>query len=70
MDWLLRKTDDPDPGAVDHLVSSEELRWIELFRALQPTDRSAILQVTRSLADFSIGLRTLHDEQHTYTAEA
>jgi transcriptional regulator with XRE-family HTH domain len=79
LDWLLRKTDDPSPGASDHLVSPEELRWIELIRKLQPTDRTAVIQVTRSLADCMettaiIRRRsrpaTVHDDQHTYKAEA
>lgn len=70
MDWLLRKTDDPEPGAIDHLVSPEELRWVEMIRRLGPNDRSALLQVTRTMVKSGDIGATLHDQRHTYKAEA
>lgn len=69
LDWLLRKTDDPEPGIIDHLVSPEELRWVELIRLLRPNDRSALLQVTKSLAAPARPAQTLHNDRRAYKAE-
>lgn len=70
MDWLLRKTDDPEPGVIDHILSPDELRWVELIRLLQPKDRSAVLQVTKSLASTKPISPTLHNDRRAYKAEA
>lgn len=69
--YLLGETDDPNVEFPDdHSVSPEELRWVELIRLLQPNDRSALLQVTRSLATVAPQSQTLHNDRRAYKAEA
>lgn len=68
--YLLGETDDPTSEVPDALsVSPDELRWVELIRCLQPNDRSALLQVTRSLAVPSLPSSSVHSERLTYKAE-
>lgn len=47
--WLLGQADSLDPES-ENLLSFDEREWIELLRGLTPTDRSAVLTLTRSLA--------------------
>lgn len=65
--WLLGESELMEEGS-DAPLSRAELGWVEAVRALDPEDRQAVMQLTRSLAR-SVRARTLHDEPHTYRGE-
>jgi transcriptional regulator with XRE-family HTH domain len=48
--FLMGEVDQPDVGFLPCYHSKEENLWSDLLRELEPADRDAILQVTRSLA--------------------
>ena len=50
VDHLTGETDDPDDTCPGLGLTSEERDWIELLRALAPSDRAAALQLVRTIA--------------------
>lgn len=48
--YLTCETDDPEAEAPSDTLTSDEREWIDMLRGLEPRDRQAVLQLTRSLA--------------------
>ena len=48
--YLTGETEDPSVDAIEGLFTGEEIEWIDLLRSIAPADRSAILQLARTLA--------------------
>lgn len=68
--FLMGETDDPDSEAPDEPpISNEERELIELFRSIDEKDRSAIVQLARSLAN-SARSPSIHEKGLDYRAGA
>ncbi len=68
-EYLLGETDEVN-GQLGLQFSPEEIRWVDSLRRLAQSDRSAILQVTDSLAkDTRREVPTLHSPKADYLAE-
>ena len=66
--YLTRETDDPTADLPDDLYSPEEREWVDLLRGIHPTERKALLVLTRSLAT-SARSPGVHSPQLEYRTE-
>lgn len=67
--FLSEETDDDSADISEFDLSATEHEWVELLRALSPKDRSAVMQIVRSIAT-SAASPKIHDNQLTYRGEA
>lgn len=52
--YLEGETDDPDCDSPEWSLSHDEQEWLTLLRQLAPTDRAAVMQLTRTIAGSAI----------------
>lgn len=65
--YLTGETDDPESTAAEpSLLSSEQRELLDRFAELQPVDRRALLQITRSLATAASLNPTLHSRSAAF----
>lgn len=64
--YLAGETDDPESEMPsDSLLSSEEADWVDLLRSIPPKDRSAALQLVRTIAHSAL-TPTTHAPQQPF----
>ncbi|MDD3799556.1 MAG: helix-turn-helix transcriptional regulator [Novosphingobium sp.] len=66
--YLNGETDDPTADIPDIGYSAEEREWVDLIRSLPPKDRSALMQLARTIAGSALS-SSVHSEQSTYKSE-